>query len=146
MKKIKIIIKSLNELRKFVKSFFNSIPKESVICLYGEIGSGKTQFTKFFAEELGIKEDIVSPTFTKMNLYFGKKGDLVHIDTYLFKKGSNISEFLDYFENKYVVIEWPEIFEKKLNSFFVINITIKYLNNKERELEIFSKEEVSKFL
>ncbi len=83
--------------------------KHSLILLRGELGAGKTTFSKGFAKGLGIDPDLVhSPTFTYMNIYEEK---MLHIDMYrlehpqdLLQKG--ILDAIDEYE--YVVIERPK--------------------------------------
>ena len=53
-----------------------------VICLIGELGSGKTVFTKGFANALGIEETITSPTFTIIKEYLNGELPLYHMDAY----------------------------------------------------------------
>ena len=54
----------------------------TVISLDGELGTGKTVFTKGFAKGLGISEDISSPTFNILKSYHGGKMPLHHFDVY----------------------------------------------------------------
>ena len=56
--------------------------KNMVICLIGELGSGKTVFTKGFADGLGIEENITSPTFNIIKEYTSGEMDLYHMDVY----------------------------------------------------------------
>ncbi|HAV15570.1 MAG TPA: hypothetical protein DCX25_04550 [Candidatus Pacebacteria bacterium] len=83
--------------KKIVQKYKNLLSyKALVFCLVGELGAGKTQFSKGIAEGLGIKKTIVSPTFTLSRNYpfegEGKKLEFVHIDTWrLFSS----KEFLD---------------------------------------------------
>ncbi len=83
--------------------------------LSGHLGAGKTAFTKLLAKELGIEEEITSPTFVLMKVYDIKNDvfkRLVHIDAYRLEKRSEL-EGLRYEEivadkNSLVIIEWPE--------------------------------------
>lgn len=70
------------------------------IYLIGEFGAGKTAFVKELAKTLNIEQEVTSPSFNFMFSY----DKLVHID--LDNYNSDLSEFEDYFEDKYVVIEW----------------------------------------
>ena len=53
-----------------------------ILCLDGDLGTGKTVFTKGFASGLGIREDVVSPTFTIIREYDGGRLKLYHFDVY----------------------------------------------------------------
>ena len=55
-----------------------------VICLEGDLGSGKTVFAKAFAKSLGIKDNITSPTFNIIKEYDGAEMRLFHMDVYRF--------------------------------------------------------------
>ncbi len=91
-----------------------------LVCLYGDLGGGKTTFVKGMAEKLGIKETVNSPTFVIMKKYISanaayKKYALYHFDCY---RISDCNEILDLGweeiiggENNIIVIEWPEKIE-----------------------------------
>ncbi len=83
--------------------------KYSLILLRGELGAGKTTFSKGFAKGLGIDPDLVhSPTFTYMNIYDEK---MLHIDMYRLEKPEDLLQkgILDAIdEYEYVVIERPK--------------------------------------
>lgn len=79
-----------------------------VICLYGELGSGKTVFVKGFADALGIKEPITSPTFTLIKEYHEGEMSLYHMDVYRLTKDD--IGIKDYFNKGGVtIIEWADI-------------------------------------
>ena len=56
--------------------------KESLILLTGDLGAGKTTFTKGIAKGLNIKDEVNSPTFNILKCYFNKPLNLYHIDAY----------------------------------------------------------------
>lgn len=77
-----------------------------VICLNGELGSGKTVFTKGFASALGIRESITSPTFNIIKEYEGEL-PLYHMDVYRLDgntEGVGIEEYFT--KGGVVIIEW----------------------------------------
>ena len=79
-----------------------------VICLNGELGSGKTLFTKGFASAMEIKENITSPTFTIIKEYEGEL-PLYHMDVYRLDgntDGVGIEEY--YNKGGIVIIEWAD--------------------------------------
>ena len=81
-----------------------------VICLEGELGSGKTVFVKGFARALGLDETITSPTFNLVKEYDAGEMPLVHMDVYRLKDSCETVGFDDYFNKKGVcVIEWAEL-------------------------------------
>ena len=85
-----------------------------VICLRGDLGSGKTVFTKGFAGALGIEEVITSPTFNIIKEYDGEL-PLYHMDVYRLDgkiKNLGIEEY--YHKGGVVIIEWADLIEDYL--------------------------------
>lgn len=87
-----------------------------VICLKGELGSGKTVFVKGFASSLGIDENITSPTFNLVKEYLNGEMPLYHMDVYRLENGDDGSIGLtDYFTKGGVtIIEWSDIIKDSL--------------------------------
>ena len=87
-----------------------------VICLRGELGSGKTVFVKGFAQSLGIDEAITSPTFTLVKEYMNGEMPLYHMDVYRLENGDDGSIGLaDYFNKGGItIIEWSELIKDSL--------------------------------
>lgn len=88
-----------------------------VICLEGELGSGKTVFTKGFAKALGIEDTITSPTFTIIKEYLNGELPLYHMDVYRLEEIEENIGVTDYFSKGGVtIIEWSDIIKDKLPS------------------------------
>lgn len=86
-----------------------------VICLDGELGSGKTVFVKGFAKSLGISENITSPTFNIVKEYESGEVPLNHMDVYRLEDSDSSIGFNDYFKSEDItIIEWAELIEDKL--------------------------------
>lgn len=86
-----------------------------VICLDGELGSGKTVFVKGFAKALGITETITSPTFSLVKEYQDGEMPLFHMDVYRLDGAKEDFGFSDYLnQDGVVIIEWPEMIEDQL--------------------------------
>ena len=86
-----------------------------LICLDGELGSGKTVFVKGFAKAMGIKETITSPTFSLVKEYEDGELPLYHMDHYRLDDSNKGVGFTDYFNREGVsIIEWPEMIEEHL--------------------------------
>lgn len=84
-----------------------------VICLNGDLGSGKTMFTKGFAHAMGIDE-ITSPTFTIIKEYVGEL-PLYHMDVYRLEGNIDNIGLTDYFtKGGVVVIEWADMIKDYL--------------------------------
>jgi tRNA threonylcarbamoyladenosine biosynthesis protein TsaE len=86
------------------------------LALTGNLGSGKTAFTKMLGHALGVKQTITSPTFTVHRRYkYGSNHHLSHFDAYRLKAGdlSNM-EFEDLLHHDLVVVEWADLARKSL--------------------------------
>ena len=131
------ISNSADETISIAREIGASAKGKTVITLHGDLGAGKTIFTKGIAEGLGIKEDITSPTFSLMEIYEGNP-DLYHFDLYRIE---NINELLNLgFEEFWgirgvSVIEWPEIALDLLPG-KRIDIFIAYINENRRTITI----------
>ena len=80
-----------------------------VICLYGDLGSGKTVFSKGFAQALGIDEQVTSPTFNIIKEYTSGEMPLYHMDVYRLDGNIDGVGVEDYFnKNGVVIIEWAD--------------------------------------
>lgn len=107
-----------------------------VICLDGELGSGKTVFVKGFATGLGIEENITSPTFNIIKEYENGELPLYHMDAYRLEDNNNEDFFIEYFNKGGVtIIEWAEIIKDKLPE-ERLDIKFKIINENTRILTI----------
>ena len=78
-----LISKKLRDTKKISKLITKYLHSDSVICLTGDLGAGKTTFTKCLLQYLGVKEVVSSPTFTIIKNYKTKKYDIYHMDLYM---------------------------------------------------------------
>ena len=107
-----MIIKSEQEMMDFGRDYAKKIVKPAVIELVGDVGVGKTTFTKGLAEGLGVREEVTSPSFTISKVYkMADGGNLVHFDFYRLPEPGLMAE--DLTENlnnpdNVVVVEWGE--------------------------------------
>ncbi|MGQ9463263.1 MAG: tRNA (adenosine(37)-N6)-threonylcarbamoyltransferase complex ATPase subunit type 1 TsaE [Candidatus Fervidibacter sp.] len=109
------------ETKELAKKLASNLTGGEVICLMGELGSGKTTFVQGLAEGLNVKVPIISPTFTLVREYIGRLS-LFHIDAYRLN-GLTIDEIQqqvglwDYIERGgVVVIEWADMIINALPS------------------------------
>jgi tRNA threonylcarbamoyladenosine biosynthesis protein TsaE len=126
MSKRKIILKSEKETSAFAYQFAKKLKADQVIALVGELGAGKTFFTKALGKALGIKETIKSPSFNLLKVYSlppdrgGKGGlkSLIHVDCYRLNSADELIDIglLDYFKQKdtLIIIEWADKVKKIL--------------------------------
>ena len=105
-----------------------------VICLNGELGSGKTVFTKAFASSLGIVEQVTSPTFNIIKEYLNGELPLYHMDVYRLDGNVNELNLDDYFYGEGItIIEWAEMIENYLPE-ERLEITIKMIGEDKRTI------------
>ncbi|OGX07363.1 MAG: tRNA (adenosine(37)-N6)-threonylcarbamoyltransferase complex ATPase subunit type 1 TsaE [Omnitrophica WOR_2 bacterium GWA2_47_8] len=103
--------KNEKETLKQAESLSKLLKPGDIVCLFGDLGSGKTTFTKGVAEALKVKkEDVNSPTFTLLNIYRGKY-PLYHFDLYRMESRKEILElgYEEFFYGEGVtLVEWAE--------------------------------------
>ncbi len=111
----KYIAKDIEDTIEFAQNLESEKFPNMLICLNGELGSGKTVFTKAFASSMGIEETITSPTFNIIKEYMNGELPLFHMDVYrLDEVGDNIG-ISDYFNKGGVtIIEWADIIKDNL--------------------------------
>ncbi len=153
----KVITKSGEETKKLARKIAKSL-NCNLLCLYGDLGSGKTTFTQGLAEYFGIKR-LVSPTFVIMRRYsinitneqltisndqrpMTNDQYLYHIDLYRLEnineiKAIGIEEIIAD-KNSIVVIEWAERMKEMLPKERV-DICFKYKGDNEREITVFEQ-------
>jgi len=104
----KITTRSEMETIEIAQNFESEKFPNMIICLDGELGSGKTVFTKGIANALGIQESITSPTFTIIKEYEGEL-PLYHMDVYRLDGNTDGIGIEEYFtKGGVVVIEWSD--------------------------------------
>lgn len=105
-----------------------------VICLYGELGSGKTVFTKGFANAMEIEDTITSPTFNIIKEYNSGEIPLYHMDVYRLEETDESVGIEDYFNKGGItIIEWADIIEDRLPE-KRLDIKFKFIDEDKRVL------------
>jgi len=137
--------KSINETQRLAVKLANILNPGCVVALIGELGSGKTTFTKGFAKGIGVKDHVTSPTFKLVSEYEGRRFNLNHIDAYRMEGSRDFlniggEEYLTP-ENSITIIEWGDLLAD-LFSDDVIRVIFKRVNNQEsiRKIEILGVE------
>lgn len=134
---MKIKIKSKKETELFGEKLGNLCSAGTCITLNGDLGAGKTTLTKAIGKALGVTKTISSPTFTILKIYNGKL-PLYHIDAYRLEGIEQDLGFEEMMEDDGVcVIEWGEFIQEILPT-ERLDITIRALNDEEREFECFA--------
>lgn len=104
---------SAEDTKKIAAEFAKSLKSGDVLCMYGDLGAGKTAFVQGLAAGLGVLDYVNSPTFTIVNEYSGDL-PLYHFDVYRIGDSSEMFDigFDEYLDGDGVtVIEWAELIE-----------------------------------
>ncbi len=146
MTKLKIKSTSMKRTIEEGERFAAGLKPGDVVVLSGELGSGKTVFTKGIAKGLNVIEwkNVNSPTFVLLNIYKGKN-TLFHFDFYRLVNTSEL-DVIGFYEfmngDGITVIEWGEKF-KEIFPERTKWINIKYINKNERLITIESRSELT---
>lgn len=141
------IVRNLTELAQLAEKIGEALNLPTLILLKGELGTGKTAFTKKLLSQFGIAENKVkSPTFSLINLYQAEKYSFAHLDLYRLDRHDpfileEIKE-LSADKAKVILIEWPEKMDlSDLTNLFkqIISIEIKFDQNNFRKFDIYVK-------
>lgn len=135
----KILSRNVSETKKIAANFAKNLKKGDVLCLFGNLGSGKTSFIQGLAIGLEIDKRIISPTFIIVRTYKTKKFNFYHIDLYRTETENDLltlglEEIIAEKEN-IVAIEWAERLSRLLPR-TRIDINFKYIDKKTREISI----------
>lgn len=129
----KITTKNEKETIELAQNFESEKFPNMIICLDGELGSGKTVFTKGIANALGIKESITSPTFNIIKEYDGEL-PLYHMDVYRLDGNTYGYGIEEYFtKGGVVVIEWSDTIKDILPNEY-LHIKFKVVDENKRVL------------
>jgi tRNA threonylcarbamoyladenosine biosynthesis protein TsaE len=135
--KTRIIIKNLGDIDRAANEFLAKKPDKTVVALYGEMGAGKTTFTKAVCKALGVPDSVNSPTFTIINEYRGGNDEpIYHFDFYRINKLEEAFDigFEEFVDSGYLcLIEWPEKIEQILPH-NCLKVHISVLDNGSREV------------
>ncbi len=105
------------ETAEYAASFAGELKSGAFVALRGGLGAGKTAFTRGIAQGLGVKEPVVSPTFTLLRVYESGRLPLYHFDVYRIGDAEELAEigFSEYADAQGVcVCEWADLIEEEL--------------------------------
>lgn len=129
---MEVLINGLDELKQLSYKIGKSLKGNELIALKGPLGAGKTTFTKYLGEYLGVKENIISPTFNIIREYKMNTGMFYHIDAYRLEDLGYDPILDDYlYSNHIKVVEWYNFLNDPIfdNS---IKIEIRIIDEKKR--------------
>jgi len=127
------------QTRELARELARSLALPAHILLYGDLGAGKTLFTKGLAEEFGVEDvnEVCSPTFTLINHYKGRI-PIFHIDLYRIETGSleglGLDEIFDAPE-AVVIVEWAERLGT-FNTTGAAEVFLSYVDEHSRKIRI----------
>ena len=137
-----MIVKSLDHLNQISKTISQKLENGDCIFLIGEIGVGKTTFTRYLINNLqnqkGLKEtEVLSPTFNLLYEYEIKDLKIMHYDLYRIKKINEL-DHLGIFsksERTVKIVEWPDLIKTPLSN--KLEIHLEYgKNDNERKMNL----------
>ncbi|HSH24433.1 MAG TPA: tRNA (adenosine(37)-N6)-threonylcarbamoyltransferase complex ATPase subunit type 1 TsaE [Massilibacterium sp.] len=132
---IEVLTSSTEETMRFAEKIGKAVQPGTVIVLEGDLGAGKTTFTKGLALGLGITRVVNSPTFTIIKEYHGRI-PLYHMDVYRLENSEEDLGFDEYFEGDGVtVVEWASKIQDQLPPHY-IEITITRMGEDKRKINI----------
>jgi tRNA threonylcarbamoyladenosine biosynthesis protein TsaE len=141
MEKYIYLSKSSNDTTELALKIGMLLDKGSVITLEGDLGAGKTTFTKGLAKGLHIERNVNSPTFTIIKEYKGRL-PLYHMDVYRVESSDEDLGFDEYFYGDGVtVVEWAHLIEEQLPE-NRLEIVIKNINDNERQFTFYPLGEI----
>lgn len=132
---MKFISKNVSETENFAFNLAKKISSPCIICLIGDLGAGKTAFTRGFARFFGVEKGVASPTFTIMMKYSGTE-EINHYDLYRAEDYDELCDigFEDQIDEGISLIEWPDKFMEFLPE-DKITVRINYTDTEgEREI------------
>lgn len=128
-------------MKQFAARLVALVQAGDLVLLNGDLGAGKTTFTQFIGEALGVKRTINSPTFNIIKSYKGTHLKLHHMDCYRLEDSEEDLGFDEYFEdNGLTVIEWSQFIEDLLPD-ESLTINIEVIDEMSRHITIEAKGE-----
>ena len=132
-----IITHNEHETEAFGRELATLISAPAVLCLYGELGAGKTALVRGLAEGMGLNCTVSSPTFTIVNEYLGER-ELIHFDMYRINGAEELFDigWEDYLRrNAVLAVEWSENVEDAFDG-SEIRIRFEKLSDTERRITV----------
>ena len=133
--KLKYTLDTIHVVTDHIKDLINNY---RIFLFEGELGSGKTTLIKQILKDVGISEQVKSPTFSLVNEYIENDLIIFHFDLYRINKENELDSigFYEYLDSgKLCLIEWPNIAIQNIYKDYVL-IKISVTSDSEREIEI----------
>ena len=133
--KLKYTLDTIHVVSDHIKDLINNY---TIFLFEGDMGSGKTTLIKQILKDIGISENVKSPTFSLVNEYIENDLIIFHFDLYRINKENELDSigFYEYLDSgKLCFIEWPNIAIQNIYKDYVL-IKISITSDSEREIEI----------
>ena len=143
---MEFITNSPAETEKIGAALGQVIPAGSILAYRGDLGAGKTAFTRGLARGLGTAEMVTSPTYTIVNEYLGGRCPLFHFDMYRLRSSDDLFDigWDDYLDRCGVcAVEWSENVDDAMED--AIYVTIEKLGENARRITIEGGENLAPF-
>ncbi len=138
--KLTWITKGADETKRIATALAKLVMPGDVLTLEGDLGAGKTTFSKGFAEGLGITRIVNSPTFTIIKEYTDGRLPLYHMDVYRMEDAEEDIGLEEYFEGEGVcLVEWAHLIEPQLPSAYLKIEMLRTEREEERHLTFYAK-------
>lgn len=134
---MEFITHSPEETEKIGEALAKSLQPGTILAYRGDLGAGKTAFTRGLARGLGCKETVTSPTYTIVNEYLGGRLPLFHFDMYRLASSDDLWDigWEDYLDREGVcAVEWSETVQDAMED--AITVTIEKLGETTRQITI----------
>ena len=134
---MQIMTHSADETQALGKKLAESLRPGDVIAYFGDLGAGKTAFTRGIAEGLGVSEQVTSPTYTIVNEYLSGRLPLFHFDMYRLSSADDLFDigWEDYLDRGGVcAVEWSENVTEAMDG--AVSVTIDVLGENTRRITI----------
>ena len=134
---MEFITHSPEETEKIGEALAKSLQPGTILAYRGDLGAGKTAFTRGLARGLGCKETVTSPTYTIVNEYLGGRLPLFHFDMYRLTSSDDLWDigWEDYLDREGVcAVEWSENVQDAMED--AITVTIEKLGETTRQITI----------
>ena len=134
---MEFITHSPEETEKIGEALAKSLQPGTILAYRGDLGAGKTAFTRGLARGLGCKETVTSPTYTIVNEYLGGRLPLFHFDMYRLASSDDLWDigWEDYLDREGVcAVEWSENVQDAMED--AVTVTIEKLGETTRQITI----------
>lgn len=134
---MEFITHSPEETEKIGEALAKSLQPGTILAYRGDLGAGKTAFTRGLARGLGCKETVTSPTYTIVNEYLGGRLPLFHFDMYRLASSDDLWDigWEDYLDREGVcAVEWSENVQDAMEN--AVTVTIEKLGESTRRITI----------